>query len=45
MATALCGTNVACLFDIAVTGRIDIGMNTIQQVEIIEEIEINSQPS
>ncbi|XP_019854776.1 PREDICTED: protein mesh-like isoform X3 [Amphimedon queenslandica] len=44
MATALCGTNAACLFDIAVTGRIDIGMSTIQQVETIEEIKINSQP-
>ena len=45
MATALCGSNAACLFDIAVTGRIDIGMSTIEQVETIEEIEVISQPS
>lgn len=45
MAVSICGENTACLFDIAVTGRVDIGMSTIEQVQIIQEIETLSQPS
>lgn len=44
-AELICQGNVACLFDIAATGRVDIGMSTIEQVQTIDEIMLLSQPS
>lgn len=44
-ANATCQGDNACLFDIAVTGRVEIGMSTLEQVHIIENIRLLSQPS
>ena len=44
-ANATCQGDNACLFDIAVTGRVEIGMSTLEQVHVIENIKLLSQPS
>ena len=44
-AEEICGSDDRCLFDIATTGRIEIGIATIEQVEFIDNITDLSLPS
>ena len=44
-AEEICGGDDRCLFDIAVTGCIDIGMCTLEQVEFIDNVTDLSRPS
>ena len=37
-ATAVCGTDLECLFDMAATGRMDIGQVSVEIEQEIEEI-------
>ena len=41
----LCEGDISCLFDIAVTGRVEIGISTLEQVEIIVNVTETSKPS
>ena len=43
-ANELCGNDPFCLFDIAATGRVDIGLSTLQGSQEFEEIEEISLP-
>ena len=44
-ATRLCGDHKFCLFDVAATGNIDLGLSTLQTSQEIEELERLSLPS
>ena len=44
-ANVLCQGDISCLFDIAVTGRVEIGISTLEQVEIIVNVTETSKPS
>ena len=44
-AEEICGSDDRCLFDIAVTGRIEIGICSIEQVEFIDNVTHLSLPS
>ena len=43
-ANELCGDDPFCLFDIAATGRVDIGLSTLQGSQEFEQIEEISLP-
>ena len=44
-AEEICGSDDRCLFDIAATGCIEIGIATIEQVEFIDNVTHLSLPS
>ena len=44
-ATRLCGDDRFCLFDIAATGNIEIGLSTLKTSEEIEKLAMLSLPS
>ena len=37
-AREICGDDEFCLFDIAATGRVDVGVSTLESSDVIEEI-------
>ncbi len=45
MAREICKGDSFCLFDIAATGRIEIGMATMQGVKMVNTIEEMTKPS
>ena len=45
-ATTLCGNDAFCLFDVAATGRMDIGLSTLsgsQNVELVIQLSLPSE--
>ena len=44
-AKKICGEDVSCLFDVAATGRLEIGMATMNAVEMVNTIENVTKPS
>ena len=45
-ATALCGNDSFCLFDVAATGRLDIGLSTLsgsRDVELVIQLSLPSE--
>ena len=44
-AKEICGDDKFCLFDIAATGRVEIGAATMEEVKMVETIEEMTKPS